>query len=231
MGASINEHILEVRYKPNPKILDYRGTWAETLSELMGLSKWRISGNRIDVHDPDRERQAFVSYKNAGFIVRSMPTRDYFQNQSLKHLHFLMQQKAFGDPIFVRRIGVRLRSAKEFKGTFEELLRKYTANYLTLSEQGAAAFDGDLIDIGGPINFETSIGKIHSMSGPMGAEQVREYLSFAEYPPSVSFYLDLDYWDRPEREMTYRDLQRRVREYMEHLWKVTDTIEALVGVK
>lgn len=33
MAKEINQHIFEIRYKPNPKILDYRGTWAEMLTQ------------------------------------------------------------------------------------------------------------------------------------------------------------------------------------------------------
>ncbi len=51
----LNAHTLEVRYKPNPKILDYRGTWAELISNHMNLSEWKIIENRIDIYDKEKK--------------------------------------------------------------------------------------------------------------------------------------------------------------------------------
>jgi hypothetical protein len=49
--VALSENILEIRYKPNSKILDHRGTWAEIISKDLTLTEWLIVGNRFDVHD------------------------------------------------------------------------------------------------------------------------------------------------------------------------------------
>ena len=79
---TINEHLLEIRYSPNPKILDYRGTWAESVSKFMELSEWQIVENRFDVFDKEQTRRFFVSYKNAGALIHNSTTRNYFPDQA-----------------------------------------------------------------------------------------------------------------------------------------------------
>jgi hypothetical protein len=62
----ISENIIEVRYKPNPKLLDYRGTWAEMISTYLELSEWKIVENRFDVFDKDKSKRIFVSFEMKG---------------------------------------------------------------------------------------------------------------------------------------------------------------------
>ena len=80
-SRSINELLLEIRYSPNAKILDYRGTWAETVSKHMELSEWQIQENRFDVYDKQDTKRFFVSYRNAGGLIRNSTTRNYFSDQ------------------------------------------------------------------------------------------------------------------------------------------------------
>ncbi len=47
----ISEAVFEIRFKPNPKVLDFRGVWAEQISKHMNLSEWRIDTNLIEIHD------------------------------------------------------------------------------------------------------------------------------------------------------------------------------------
>lgn len=46
--SSHNEYIFEIRYKPNPKVLDLRGSWAEVITKRMEFEHWSISNNRLD---------------------------------------------------------------------------------------------------------------------------------------------------------------------------------------
>jgi hypothetical protein len=69
--AGLNEHVLEVRYKPNPKVLDYRGTWAESISDHMKLPEWRIVENRIDIYD---KKIRITRLWDLGMLVLSLTT-------------------------------------------------------------------------------------------------------------------------------------------------------------
>jgi hypothetical protein len=49
LRRTASEHVFEIRYRPNAKILDKRGEWAEKLSHELELPAWRIGANRLDV--------------------------------------------------------------------------------------------------------------------------------------------------------------------------------------
>ena len=48
---SVGEFVLEIRYAPNPKTLDYRGTWADMVSKHLEMNEWRIVENRFDTYN------------------------------------------------------------------------------------------------------------------------------------------------------------------------------------
>ena len=93
--AGLNEHVLEVRYKPNPKVLDYRGAWAESISDHMNLPEWRIVENRIDIYDKKNKDHAFVGFRNAGFVAHDTPTKNYFSDKAVKFLKHLFSFEGF----------------------------------------------------------------------------------------------------------------------------------------
>ena len=66
---TLNEQIVEIRYQPNAKVLDWRGRWAETMAAKLELPHWRIVDNRLDIHDKDEDRHCFISFRNAGFVA------------------------------------------------------------------------------------------------------------------------------------------------------------------
>ena len=124
----LNEHILEVRYKPNPKILDYRGSWAEAISDYMTLSEWRILENRIDIYDKENKDHAFVGFRNSGFVAHDTPTKHYFPDKAVRFFKYLLSLDGFEKSPYVERIGVRSKFCKEYEGSFDELRDKYTSN-------------------------------------------------------------------------------------------------------
>jgi hypothetical protein len=227
-AKKINEQIVEIRYRPNAKVLDYRGTWAEMLAEHLSLTEWQIIENRFDVFDKDNSRLGFVSYKNAGFIVHNSPTKNYFSDQANKFFRFLFDQKPFGDPLFIARVGVRSRFATEYNGSFEQLLELYSSRFLTLTPQAKTALAAKIIDLGGPIDAETALGKINSRSGPMSKQQIKEFFEFEDSPPDVAFYLDIDYWQKPECQVASKDLLATLRRYADENWDRHERIISLV---
>ena len=66
IASTTNELVLEIRYKENPLMLDYRGAWAQQLSHSLEMPNWKVIENRVDVRDALETRQAFVSFTNMG---------------------------------------------------------------------------------------------------------------------------------------------------------------------
>lgn len=226
----INEHILEIRYKPNPRILDFRGTWALAISQLLEVPHWRIIENRIDIFSEDNVIRAFVGFHNSGIILLDTPTRNYFPDHAIKLLKFLFQLDGFGDPIFLERLGVRSKFCTPFQGTFEDLRDRVTVRYVSLTEQGKAAigFDSSLIDVGAPLNFADKLGNFNTMCGPMSKDQFPRFFSSSETFPEVGLYYDIDYWSKPNKEMEGKQLLNLVRDFAYAAWDRHDRVRSLI---
>jgi hypothetical protein len=76
---TINEHILEIRYKPNAHLLDFRGEPATSISQHMELTEWRIDENRVDVYSKDQAVRFFAAFRNSGAVMRNTSLADFFQ--------------------------------------------------------------------------------------------------------------------------------------------------------
>lgn len=227
-AKSCNENIFEIRYKPNAKVLDYRGMWAEKISDHMRLAEWRIIENRIDVFDKDAKNRAFIGFRNAGFISHDTPTANYFPDQAVKFFNFVLELDGFGSPIFVTRIGVRLKFYTAFEGSFEELFERYSTRFLMVTDKAKEILNAKLIDIGGPLNFADSYGNFNTSSGPMTAEQARQFLSRTEDLPKVGLYFDIDYWQKPEKRVENRKILELISSYSREAWNKHERIYNLI---
>jgi len=226
----ISEHTVEIRYKPNAKILDYRGTWAEAISKHMGLSDWGIIENRIDIFSKEKNMHGFVGFRNAGFVTLDAPTSNYFPDQALKLFKFLFGLDGFGDPIGVERIGVRYKFCTSFSGKFEELCNKYATKFLSITDKGKAVLGESvkLIDIGGPLNFVDGLGNFNTMSGPMAKKQMELFFKKHEDYPDIGLYFDIDYWRKPEKDMSGKDVTSVLKSFAEAAWSRHESIRNLI---
>lgn len=215
--ADLNEYILEIRFKPNSKILDCRGLLAKEISGYMKLPEWRIVENRIDIFDEKQKNHAYVGFRNAGFVTRDAPTKNYFPDQAIKYFKYLLNLQNFEKILYVERIGVRSKFCKQYEGDFNELKEKYITNYLTLTEKAKNIIDSELLDIGGSLNFKDKIGNFNTMSGPMSNEQIigffkRDEDEIENFPP-VGLYFDIDYWDKPKKELNEQEIIKYISQF------------------
>lgn len=228
--SEINEQILEVRYKANPKILDFRGTWAEGISGHMDLEHWRIVDNRVDVYNDGSSLHAFVGFKSAGFVAKNTETKNFFSDKAVKFFKYLFSLDGFGKDIYTTRIGVRSRFAKGCDDSFNDLMAKYTQNYLGLTTGAQEAIGAELTDIGGPLNFKDDAGNFNTMSGPMKSEQLQSYLTDRDDLPEVSLYYDIDYWVMPDETLHEREIIRKIKTFSHLAWdRFTTTHKVIFG--
>ena len=226
--SDLNEQILEVRYKPNAKILDYRGSWAEAISEHMKLPQWRIIENRIDIYDDKNRDHAFVGFRNAGFVAYNTSTKNYFADKAVKLFKFICSLEGFEKVPYVERIGVRSRFCKGYRGSFDTLRDKYTSNYLNLTERAREIIGAKLLDIGGPLNFRDSHGNFNTLCGPMVEEQIAGYFGKDEEVPKVGLYFDIDYWLAPKTEVDWREILRHISTFANSSWERFDKLTKLI---
>lgn len=225
-----NECLFEIRFKPDPKLLDHRGRWAERISEHMKLDKWSISENRIDVFSEDRKSVAFLGFRNAGMVLSNVRSKDYFQNYTRNFLTFVLALESFGNRIFVERLGVRCKFADGFGGTFESLRNRFAMRYVRITDDGQAAIgdDAEIVDIGAPINFKDQVGTFNTMCGPMAQSQFPDFFDRKGTFPSVGLFYDIDYFELSKRNYECEALIARIGEFFSAGWDRHKRIRDLI---
>ena len=216
--SQISEYIFEVRYKPNPKIMDLRGNWAELISEHLSLPHWLIVENRIDIFNNDKNELAFVGFRNSGFTCFNSPTENYFPEKAVKFFKFLSDLKGFEKPLFVERLGVRSKFISAYKEDFSKLLDLFIVRYINLTEKAKKEIDATLIDIGAPLNFVDHLGNFNTMSGPMKKEQMKVFITKADTYPEVGLFYDIDYWSKPNKEMDINEIVTSIKDFSSASW-------------
>lgn len=230
-GPPSNEHILEIRYRPNSRILDLRGTWAEKISVHMELPEWRIIENRIDVFDKSDSFHVFVGFRNGGVIALDTPTQNYFPDKVGKLLTFLFGLQGFDNPLFIERLGVRSKFCTPFEGSFDQLRERYASRYLQLTDAAREAIgrNARLVDIGGPLNFADQLGNFNTMGGPMTATQFPQFFKKDEGFPDVGLYFDIDYWVKPAKSLSGHEVVSLVRNFATQSWLRHDRVHGLIS--
>lgn len=226
----INEHILEIRYKPNSKILDFRGNITEKISQHMNLSEWQIGENRIDVFKKDQSFRAFVAFRNSGIVIRNTSLPDYFPNQAVKFVRYLFSLETMANPVFVERLGVKSKFSIPYKGSFSELFENFKNKLIHLSDEALAAYDAEIIDVGFPLNFKTIRGNINTNCGPMKKDQLKLFFDHEkeEELPEVGIYIDFDYWIKPSKPISVKELCDYIKDYSNENWQRRDRIHSLI---
>ncbi|MFH1654452.1 MAG: hypothetical protein ABIE74_10440 [Pseudomonadota bacterium] len=217
MGDIINTNTFEIRYKPNPKALDYRGAWAEVISEHLQLPRWRILENRLDVYNEQTGERAFVGFRNAGYVVHNSQTDNYFADKIIKFVKFLVTLNGFEKEPFIERIGVRSIYCKKYKESFEKLKNLYLERYMNLTDAAKKLLDATILDIGGHVNFADKHGNFNTMSGPMEQKQMNQFFD-QEYIgdlPDIGLFFDIDYWLTPKKQMGPGDISSHINDFSE----------------
>ncbi len=62
----------------------------------------------------------------------------------------------------------------------------------------------------------------------MRSEQIKEYFEKRDEYPSVGFYFDIDYWQKPDKELDVDSILRIIKPFSEQGWEKHEKIRALV---
>lgn len=230
MSREQSQLVLEIRYQPNAKVLDHRGQWAESVATQMSLPHWLIVDNRLDVFDEEQTTRCFVGFRNVGYVTANPPTNNFFADQCIKFIRFVMALEGFQSPLLVGRIGVRSRALKPFDGTMEELVGRYKTRYYGVKPEAERALNGELVDIGGALNLKDKHGNFNTHGGPMPLEQAETFFPNGKDIPQVGLYFDIDYWVRPAKLMTVDEITKTIRQFSnESITKSTQVADLITG--
>lgn len=200
-GAKFQEHIFEVRFKPNAQILDRRGELASHLSSRLGMPEWNIGADRIDLRfDSIQSSTAFLSYRNFGVVAKGEDATSLFEKLSKDLLLTLAETSPISGIKEVLRLGVKSKFAVPSDKAFSNLLANYQNRWAKVSEKAIHCLDGNIVDIGVVLDVRTAIGTVKTQSGPMGREQLIlffDYLKDQTIDEEVFYYAEYDYWKKP----------------------------------
>jgi hypothetical protein len=212
--SKVSEHIFEIRYSPNSKILDLRGLWAELISKHLPLSEWKIIENRIDIFDKDDNNLAFVTYRNAGIKSYNPPTENYFLEKAVKFFKFLSDLEGFDKPLFVERLGVRAKFVSKYDNDFDSLVKLLTTKFINLTMKSKSAINADLINISTSLQLKDKVGNFNVMSGPIKNDQIKAFFNRDEsLYPEVGLFYDIDYWSKPNQTMSTVDIIKAINNF------------------
>ena len=212
--STISEHIFEIRYKPNPRILDLRGKWAELISKNLNLPHWSLTGTRIDVFDSEKRNELmFVTFRNAGVAFYNPQTENYFPEKSVKFFKLLSEFESFDKPLFVERLGVRTKFVSAYEGEFDNLVNLFTANFINLATESKSAINADLINISTSLQLKDRVGNFNVMSSPLKKSQIKALFNKDEPYPEVGLLYDIDYWTKPNQTMNTQDIVKTIKNF------------------
>lgn len=189
MTKEIAKYVVEIRFTPDPRILDKRGEIAENISNNF-LEEWKISSNKIEFTSKENESAlAYFSYKNFALVSDYPNDKNFFLDKSEQLIKSSWQYFPTNKII---RLGVRSTffiKTDSFKKTFES----YKDSFLKIEDNKLKEI-GELVDMGFPLNFIVDNDHIHTTTGPMEKEQAKQSFGEIEEIPESGIFLDVDYF-------------------------------------
>lgn len=175
------KYITEIRFIPNPQIIDMRGKIA---SQLVSdeFKQWLITKDRVEIRN--KNDVVFVSHMNLGFLA----LKKEIVNSSIDRVDEAL--KLLGDlqPV---RWGFRVFSLLPSKKSFSNILDEYKSKLMKFEPENFSKINGKLIDIGISYIFKKDKDEFHLTTGPMGKKQALEIFP-KEKLPKNGIFIDLD---------------------------------------
>ena len=190
-------YVIEVRYKEQGRIADNKGRIADAVvgSRDKLLTDWMLTNKANFTSKQNKFVKAFVSHTNFGFLSFYPNTADFFRTAAKEFVGTAWKECY---PIQLVRVGVRVQVVTATSCPFKNLLRAYKGKFAKLTESDLEKFEGELVDVGFPMNFEVGGDGYNIMTGPMKKEQSKGFFPELEEDdlPDVGIYVDVDYFTK-----------------------------------
>ena len=228
-----NDQTLQIDYKPNSEVLDYRGKWTKILSDRLKLSEWAITENKIDLYDNPKTEHAYVAFNKCGLTRRDQINLNSFPNRAREFVEAVFSLEAFGSSVHIKRVAVKSRFHTPYKKSFEDLVKRVKDRYFDLTNDAYSNIGegANLTDIGASLVFKDEHGQFNTHCGAMKREQAKQH--FFQYKekeqlPEVGLYYDVDYFDSPDRLMTVGEVITKLESFAQEAWSKHQRIRKLI---
>ena len=204
---------IEIRFKPNARILDQRGFIAERLAEAMGFPDWRVNRNTAMTYNDNKSIEVAVSYGNA--VLRVIDgTRPAFDARLNHVIHFLTTLPNCENGVETLRVGARSMVAIPFDGSFEELRDKILSTYASPHETAQSRLRiGDRYrfdDLAFTFHLTGTEENVHLSVGPMREEEFHAPFTWKEGFPDVGLFVDADAFTTPDSTLHSSRLRKEI---------------------
>lgn len=190
---TITKQLCEIRFKPDPKILDKRGEITGALSDLT-FPNWKIANNRIDFgNDKDLFASAFFSYRNLGTSSCFPHDAKYFVDTTKE---FIKKSWVFFPSNNIVRVGIRSSVLVDLGKSFKDYFEVYKKNISGFTKKNL--FKAELVDVGLNLNFANGDEYFNITTGPMDREQAKMFFdgNSDEEIPETCVYIEVDYFKK-----------------------------------
>lgn len=226
MERHVFNHFFEVRFNPDPRLLDKRG---QMIQQLMGRSfnQWRILGEQVEVsHEQNKEVVASFSLRNFIVISRSSNDSNAFIASVEEFIKTMWSQFSSNT---ITRLGVRSQCLVE-TADYNQTLQAFQHRFLKLSKDELNSFGGSLVDFAFPLHFSHGENLAHLNTGAMAYLQSQQFFGDRAFQSGV--FLELDYF-RPNVSPTIKCKEviefarvgiQKAKEYLDIVqdWVITD---------
>ena len=226
----LSEHILEIRFQPNPKVLDHRGAWAAAIAEEMELSKWTIIENRVDFRPANKSQHAFVSFRNFGISVKDQPTPNFFEDKANKLVRKVMGLNGFQSPLAVERIGIRAKACHPLEREFSDVADHIRDIFFKENFLDQLRGEDTVVDAAAVLYFKTELGQINAHITVNDLAQVKRLFPNHSEHPEVSWTTDMDYFIATPKMMNTKAITKTITSFANELNDRYTAVSGLINL-
>jgi hypothetical protein len=217
----ISKYIIEVRFKPDPTILDKRGKVASVLISNI-FNHWSINNNRIDLTSEKYPGLlGFFSYRNLG-IATSLPIDLKIIEEIAED--FIKNSWDYFPHDKITRIGIKTQTLNQVD-SFTKTFNTFRQKFLRLDDDLLKKFDGNLVDLGMPLNFINGEDFFNVTTGPMNDEQSKDFFPDEVELYKNSLFVEVDYF---KKEFSPHIIVKHVNELLKKGLKKGEEISDLM---
>ena len=225
-----SEHILEIRFKPNPEVLDHRGAWTAAIAKEMGFNHWKIIENRIDFRPDDKTQIAFVSFRNFGITVKDQPTPNFFEDKANKLVRKVMALNGFQSPLAVERIGVRAKTCHPLEREFSDVADHIRDVFFKEDSLDQLRGDDAVVDAAAVLYFKTELGQINAHITVNDLVQIKRLFPNHTEHPEVSWTTDMDYFITEPKMMNAKAITKTITSFANELNDRYTAVSSLIDL-
>jgi len=227
----VSEHVMEVRYRPSGSFLGVAGKIADYFFDKEVFPHWQIqsNGNRVDFRDAPNEVKkfgAFVTFRNAGYVVFNPDTKNLFVDKALSFWKHALANQDFTIPK-ITRFGCRGKVFIQTDAEFLAIRQKFAA--FTITSEARQLAGGDLQDFSVSLEVKDSDFTARVQMGPVKKDEAQKYFSFESDAFGHSgVFLDLDLYTHEVANQ--KEVGELLKKANDRLWTKVDSLYAALAL-